>query len=313
MKKLTKTRGMIRLPALACTLLIPAFAAGAALPMAGSDIAAGANWGACIDVQRTESSAVFEFLSQVIAHERLDHLMERARKEWSIDLDALETISVYGANDNWMDITLVARGDFSAVDFYSAPQPEPIVRHNTYAIHRYAPVDHLSLLFAKVSDRVLVGADTLDGIKRALDVLDGVHTSHAEVADQPRRIRDRLASADCVMGLNVEALKEELNLESRLLRGTHQAWFALREDGYQVEADVLMDHGSAASAAGALSELKDVILRAFETNTTPAVVVEFLDALSSQTEGQWVAARAAGSSYDMVDMLAGLQDLLYAP
>lgn len=288
----------------------PLQAGAAATPMEGADIAAGAKWGACINVQATGNSEVFEFLSQVIAHERLDHLAARAYYEWSVDLDRLETISVYGADENWDTVTLVARGDFSAVDFSTVPQNEALPRHGKYSIYRYAPLDHINLLFAKSSDKVLVGADTIEGVKRALDVLDGKHASYAQVADQPQTIRRQLAASDCVIGLNVEELKRELNLKSTLLNSTSQAWFSLMEDGDWVEANILMDHASGEAATQGVHSLEKLFQHVFETSTTPPVILEFLDALSSRAEGNWVTARATGSAYEMVELLGGLQDLL---
>jgi hypothetical protein len=42
------------------------------------------------------------------------------------------------------------------------------------------------------------------------------------------------------------------------------------------------------------------------------VIAEFLDALKTRTQGQWIIASAAGTSYEMVHLLGGLQSLLNA-
>lgn len=279
-------------------------------PMKGGDIAADAKWGACINIEATESSEVFEFLSQTIAHERLDQLAGRARNEWSLDLASLKTISIYGADDDWATVTVVARGDFSGVDLWSAPSQDEIPRHGSYSIHRYAPLDHITLWFAKHADDVLVAGDTVKAVKRALDMLDTKQGAHPGVADQPEAIRKQLASSVCVMGLDVEKLKRELDLQSLLFAGTSQAWFVLREENGEARAQLLMDHASGESAAETVTKLEHIVQAAFETRTTPAVIAEFLEALTTRTEGRWIIASAAGSSDEMVHLLGGLQELL---
>lgn len=294
---------------LASVLILGTCAVGAGVPMQGADIPAGAKWGACLNVQATENSEVFEFLSQVVAHERLDHLKSLARQEWSVDLNTLETISVFGADTKWDDVTFVARGDFRGVDLFDIPEVTRPWR-GKYTIHRYAPLPHIDLLFSRHSDGVLIGADTVAGVQRALDVLDGLQVSHAELADQPGFMRGQFASSVCVMGLDVEQLKRELELESALLNGTSQAWFTLREGLYDVTADIHMDHRSKPEAAGAVSSMETILQRVLETPSTPPVIMEFLNALETRVDGNWVTASATGSSYDMVDLLQGLQALL---
>lgn len=289
-------------------LIVLSWGAAPAGPIRQLDLSVTSAWAAHLDVAKLQDSPLGELVLGTVGFDRVLELEVALKEELSLELNAIESVTLYGAGEQGRETVVLVRGRFDEIDTDILPLAEGAPSYRGVVLHKGPQWQEASLLVGCRSKTELVAGTSKEAIRESLDVLAGRHHSWERTA-VPEHARKELASATVLLGLDLEALGAELEFEADFTRSVRRAWFLIGSREERVEATILIDGTDAESLARIRSQLDILSMILAGGEDASAAPLGLLSSLQIQSQGNWLTVKVSASPEETAQFLKALAPL----
>lgn len=206
-----------------------------ASPFRLSDLETKSPWIAHIDAAKLRTSPLQSFLAETGGFDQFLELKASLKEKLSLDLEAIEGVTLLGSGNQWKETSILVRGDFQSNDFNSLPTA------GDSAIHRGPTLGKKPLFLTKHSERELVVGTSVQAVRDGLDTLAKPAIQSWGNSDLTDHIRSKLSSTTALFAIDMKTIGKELKFEAELTRAMRSAWFLIGSRGNDIEVTFLIN------------------------------------------------------------------------
>lgn len=276
----------------AVLLLSPGF--GHADPMRHGDLGAKSAWAAHLDVTKLRGSALESLLRKAEGFDRLVELQQTLDEEMSLDLKALQGVTIFAAGKDSQDTAVVLRGNFENANL----SPSDETNRNRESVHRGHSIYEITkwrqspVFLARRSKSELAGGTSPEAAREVLDLLDGQAKPWSPFAVS-EGVRTQLASATVSFVVDVERLGKQLQFEAEFTRSLRHAWFLIGSQEEDVQFTTLINSRDAESLLQLRQQFQGLLMMLSLQEDLPEGFAEMLKGVQIETRDHWMTLKVA--------------------
>ena len=281
---------------------------GWAEPVRQADLNAASPWAAHLDVAKLQDSPLGAFLLKTAGFDRVLELENAMKEQLSLDLNAIESVTLFGSGEQGRETAILLRGKFGEMDLSALPIAKDAPAHHGIRIHEGPRWQQSSFFLARRSETELVTGTSLPAVRESLDLLAGRQKSWEGIA-LPDHASEELASATALLALDMARLGSELKFEADFTRSARRAWLLIGSRDEQVEVTVLVDSTDAEGLAYLRSQLGVLTMMLASGQDVPPARLELVKALRIETKENWMTVKISAPPEKAAEFLQSLEPL----